>query len=85
MAEKLVTIAKFASYIEADLAKQLLDDFGIKSVVTGQNAANVYSVPAFAEASLQTFASQAEEAQEILESHPTIINSDTMPEDTQEQ
>ncbi len=85
MAEKLVTIAKFASYIEADMAKQLLDDFGIKSVVTGQNAANVYSVPAFAEASLQTFASQARQAQEILESHPTIIDSDTMLNDTEEQ
>lgn len=69
MADKLVTIAKFADYIKADLAKQLLDDFGIESVVTGQNAANVYSVPAFAEASLQTFESQAEQALKILESH----------------
>jgi len=69
LADKLVTIAKFADYIKADLAKQLLDDFGIESVVTGQNAANVYSVPAFAEASLQTFESQAEQALKILESH----------------
>ena len=68
MVAKLVTIAKFANYIEAELAKQLLDDFGIKSVVTGQNAANTYSVPAFAEASLQTFESQAQQALEILES-----------------
>ena len=68
MAEKLVTIAQFADYIEADLAKQLLDDFGIKSVVTGQNAANL-SVPAFGLVSLQTFESQASKALEILESH----------------
>ncbi len=68
MADKLVTIAKFADYIEADLAKQLLDDFGIKSVVTGQNAANL-SLPAFGLASLQTFESQASKALEILESH----------------
>ncbi len=69
MADKLVTIAQFSSYIEAELAKQLLDDFGIKSVVTGQNTANVYSVPAFAQASLQTFESHAQQALEILESH----------------
>ena len=70
MADKLVTIAQFADYIEADLAKQLLDDYGIKSVVTGQNVANVYSgLPALADVELQTFESQAQQAFEILESH----------------
>jgi len=68
MADKLVTIAQFPSYIDAEMAKQLLDDFGIKSVLTGQNVANVYSVPAFGLASLQVFESQAKQAQEILES-----------------
>jgi len=68
MADKLVTIAQFPSYIDAEMAKQLLDDFGIKSVLTGQNVANVYSVPSFGLASLQVFESQAKQAQEILES-----------------
>ncbi len=68
MADKLVTIAKFQSYIDAELAKQKLDDNGIESVVTDQNVANVYSVPAFGQASLQVFESQAKRAQEILES-----------------
>ena len=68
MADKLVTIAQFADYIEANLAKQLLADFGIKSVVVGQNAANVYSVPAIADTDLQVFESQARQAREILES-----------------
>ena len=68
MADKLVTVAQFANYIEANLAKQLLDDFGIKSVVTGQNAANIYSVPAIAEIDLQVLDSQAQQAREILES-----------------
>jgi hypothetical protein len=69
VSEKLVTIAHFADYIEADLAKQLLDDFGIKSVVTGQNAANIYSgLPALADVELQTLESQAKQALEILES-----------------
>ena len=69
MADKLVTIAQFRDYIEAELAKQRLDDFGIESVVTGQNAANVYSVPTIAAATLQTFERQAQRAREILESH----------------
>jgi hypothetical protein len=68
MADKLVTITQFPSYIDAEMAKQLLDDFGIKSVVTGQNETNVYSVPAFGLTSMQTFESQAKRAQEILES-----------------
>ena len=70
MADKLVTIAQFTNYIEAEMAKQLLADYGIKSVVTGQNVANVYSgVPALADVELQTFESQAQQALEILESH----------------
>ncbi len=70
MADRLVTIARFTDYIEADLAKQLLDDFGIESVVTGQNVANIYSgLPGLVDLELQTFESQAEQAREILESH----------------
>ena len=69
MADKLVTIAQFANYIEAEMAKQLLADYGIEAVATGQNAANVYSVPAIAEIDLQVLDSQAQQAQEILESH----------------
>lgn len=69
MAEKLITIARFADYIEAEMAKQLLADFGIKSVVTGENAANVYAgVPALAEVELQVLESDAQRAREILES-----------------
>ena len=66
MAEKLVTIAEFADYIEADLAKQLLDHFGIKSVVIGEKFGLPYPVPSIAK--LQVFESQAQRAQEILES-----------------
>lgn len=69
MADKLITIAKFDNSIEADLAKQQLDDFGIKSVLAGANAANVYSgIAALATIDLQVFESQAEEALEILQS-----------------
>ncbi len=67
MAEKLVTISTFTDYSEADLAKQLLDDFGIKSVVIGEKFGLPYPIPS--EAKLQVFESQAKQAQEILESN----------------
>ena len=80
MADKLVTIVRYTDYIEAELAKQLLDDFGIKSVVTGQNVANVYSgVPAAIHIELQTLQSQAEEALEILQSESKPV--DAPPDD----
>jgi hypothetical protein len=66
--DKLVTIKQFANYIEAELAKQQLADFGIEAVVTGANAANVYSIPAVGRPSLHVRQSQAANALEILES-----------------
>ncbi|MHC4173634.1 MAG: hypothetical protein ACYTBX_02315 [Planctomycetota bacterium] len=67
MADKLVTIAQFTDYIEADLVKQVLDDFGIKSVVIGEKFGLPYPVPS--QAKLQVFESQTKRAQEVLESH----------------
>jgi adenylyl- and sulfurtransferase ThiI len=70
MSEKLITIARFSDNIDAELAKQLLEDFGIKAVVTGQNVGNVYSgIAGLIDIELQTFESQAEQAREILESN----------------
>jgi len=84
MADKLVTIAQYTDYIEAELAKQLLDDFGIKSVVTGENAASVYSgVFAAIRIELQTLESQAKKALEILQSESKPV--DAPPDDEQEQ
>jgi len=67
--EKLVTVTTFTDYVEAELAKQTLDDFGVKSIVTGQSAHNVYGgVIAAIDLKLQVFESQALRAREILES-----------------
>lgn len=67
---KLVTVARFEDYMKADLARQLLEDEGIKAFVLGQNVANVYSgVPAAIDIELQTAESEAEEAQEILKAN----------------
>jgi hypothetical protein len=70
MAGKLVTVAQFVDSAQADLAKQLLADFGIESVLAGQNAASIFSgVPAVANIKLQVIERRAEEAVEILESN----------------
>jgi len=68
MDDKLVSIAQFPSYIEAEMAKQLLADHGIEAVATGENASNVYSLPAVASSELQVPESKAQQAREILES-----------------
>ena len=68
MAERLVTIAQFSSYIEAEMAKQLLADYGIEAVATGENASNIYLIHAVEGPELQVFESQAQKAREILES-----------------
>jgi len=69
MGDKLVTIAQFSNHIEAELARQLLADFGIKSVVTGQHATNIYAgLTAVAATELQVFESQAQKATDILQS-----------------
>lgn len=73
MFEKLVIIARFTDNIEAELAKQLLEDFGIKAIVTGQNVGNVYSgVAGLIDIELQTFEGQAEQARDILESNKRL-------------
>ena len=68
MADKLVTIAQFTNYIEAEMARQLLADYGIEAVATGENASNMYSLPAVEGPELQVRESQARQAREILES-----------------
>ncbi len=66
MADKLITVATFADSIQASLAKQQLDNAGIKSLLAGENAANIYTIPAVAATELQVLESQAKQAMEIL-------------------
>ena len=69
MADKIVTVAAFPDSAQATLAQQRLGDHGIKSVLTEENAANIYAgLPTIAQVKLQTFESQAEQAKQILES-----------------
>ena len=67
MADKLVKIAEFASYIDAELAKQKLADNDIDAAVFGANTANIYSaISAIACIELQVLENKAEQAKEIL-------------------
>jgi hypothetical protein len=86
MDEKLVTIAEFDDYIMADMARQTLEDFGIKAVVTGDNASNAYgSIFAVERPALQVLESQADEARQILEEQSEKTeNGEQMPEDGSE-
>jgi hypothetical protein len=68
MADKLVTIAKFSDSCQANLAKQLLADFGIEAIVLGENFANLYPALPLQLVELQVYESQKQQAQEILES-----------------
>lgn len=70
-ADNLVTIAEFPSYIEAEMARQLLINAGIKAVATGEDASTVYSIPSMESPKLKVFESQAQEAMQILESYKT--------------
>ena len=72
MAERLVTIAEFPDYFRAELAKQILDDSGIRSAVMGENAANVYSIAALGRVYLQVFEGDEQKALEILQSHKIV-------------
>jgi hypothetical protein len=65
--EKLVTIAEFTDYIEAEMAKQLLTDYEIEAVVTDENAANLYPISGVVGPELQVFEKDAQRAREILE------------------
>ncbi len=67
-ADKIVTIAEFSDSMKAELARQLLEDFGIKAVVVDQNTANLGFPPAILTAKLQVLESDAAKAKEIIES-----------------
>ncbi|MFC1676133.1 putative signal transducing protein [Planctomycetota bacterium] len=66
MADKLVTIAEFASYMDAELAKQTLANNGIEAVILGANTANLYSISSIANIELQVLEDKAKDASEIL-------------------
>jgi len=67
MADKFVTIAEYMDSIQAEMARQTLEDFDIKAVVIGENALNTCLAPTVMTAKLQVLESKADEAKQILE------------------
>ena len=67
MADKLITIAEYMDSMQAEMAKQVLEDFDIKAVVIGENAVNTCLAPTVITAKLQVLEKDAEEAKQILE------------------
>ncbi len=70
MPDKIKTIAKFENYLDASAAKLKLEDAGIKSVVVGENSANLYGVIPVGSIELQVFDQDADKAIEILSEKP---------------
>jgi hypothetical protein len=67
--DKLVTIKNFTNEPLASLAQQVLADNGIEAILSGQNAANIYSgLSNVFDVELQVREDDAEKALEILES-----------------
>jgi hypothetical protein len=87
MDDKLITIAQYTNPAEASLAKQILADFGIESVLTGENFSVMYPVPSLVNVELQVFGSHAEKAREILESKKESADAGSGggPDDPEEQ
>ena len=76
-AEKIVTVAEYQDSMKAELAKQLLEDFGIRTVIVDQNTANLGLPPTLAmTAKLQVSEKDAARAREILESDQVEYNVD---------
>lgn len=69
MSEKLVTVARFTEYPEADLARQLLEEAGIKAFVMNQNVQVAWGIYPPGGIELQAAESEAQEAREILKAH----------------
>jgi len=65
MADELVTIAEYPDSMQAELAMQALADYGIKAILMGQHAADVYGGVQWVK--LQVRQGDAEEARQILE------------------
>ena len=71
MADKIVTIAEYTDSVKAEMARQLLEDFDIRAVIVGQNAANLGLSPTLMTIKLQVLESESAKAREILESAET--------------
>ncbi len=67
MEDKLIVAGEFKDYISAEMAKQSLEDAGIKVFIDGDDTSNIFSgISAIKGPSLMVFQADAEKAGEIL-------------------
>jgi hypothetical protein len=66
MADKFIIVAEYMNSIEAEMAKQLLEDFNIPAIIVGENSGDG-RIGVFETIKLQVQESRAEEAKQILE------------------
>jgi hypothetical protein len=86
MADELVTIAEYPDSMQAELTMQVLADYGIKAILMGQHAADVYGgVPAFAMVKLQVRQGDADEARQILESQQDSDDTGELEEEEEQE
>ena len=81
--EELVTIAEFTDSTGAEMARQTLADAGINAVLEGQNAADMFPIPAVS-AKLRVLESQADQAIKILEEAEPDENREELEEEDEE-
>ena len=67
MADRIITIAKYNTDIRAQLARQALENNGIRCNLGSAHAATLYHFPAIASIELQVFEDDAQKALEILQ------------------
>jgi hypothetical protein len=68
MSNKLVTIAEFADSMQADMARQTLEEFGIRAMILDQNIANLgYPPMPWNTVKLQVLESDVDQARQVLE------------------
>jgi hypothetical protein len=66
--EKLVVVENFQNYQQAEIAKQTLEDNGIKAFATGENTSNLYGgISAIEGPQVQVKQSDFEKAKKIIE------------------
>ena len=83
MADELVTIAEYPDSMQAELAVQVLADYGIKAILLGQHAADVYGGVQWAK--LQVRQSDADEARQILESQQDSDDTGELEEEEEQE
>ena len=68
MSNKLVTIAEYTDSMQAEMARQTLEDFGIRVMILDQNTSNLGFPPMpWTTVKLQVLESVADQARQILE------------------